>query len=200
MPSLSTTPAARIVQVQLSFAANAGAGVSEYTLGPPLTLAICVPDTVHWIEYHGSLTVTGSLKLTASVADGATLLAPEPGVVATTDGVTSTGGVPSTEKLTSSMARPSSLPETFRSTQRIQIAADGARLSPVIDAAIAVRFAAALPSSLPATAEVLGELKSRVLTSIHVAAASLSEVAFVLYWKSSRSARPAAPRRHCSPV
>ena len=58
---MSTTPAARIVQVQVSFAANAGAGVSVYALGPPVTTAVCVPDVVHWIVNHGSLTVTALL-------------------------------------------------------------------------------------------------------------------------------------------
>jgi hypothetical protein len=191
--------AATIVQVQLSFAANAVDGVSVNVLGPPLTVAMCEPEFEHWIAYHAPVVSTGSLKVIASIAASATLAAFDAGVVEATVGGTSTGGVPSTAKLASSMARPSSELGTSRSVQRTQIVADGARLRPVIDAEIAVRFALALPFSGPAAAAVLGELKSSALTSTHVAAVSPTDVALRLYWKSRRSvlvlARGAIARR-----
>src|SRR6185295_17900082 len=64
----------------------------------------------------------------------------------------------------------------------------------------AVRLAARLPSSAPVLPVVFGAVKSRLLKSVQVPVTAVIVLAFVLYWKSSRSTRPVAPRRHCSPV
>ena len=63
---------------------------------------------------------------------------------------------------------------------------------------IVVLLAAKLPSNAPTVPVVTGEEKSNELTSIQVPL--LIAVAFVLYWKSNRSALPVAPNLHCSPV
>ena len=95
------------------------------------------------------------------------------------------------------MARPSSAPEPSASFQRRQKLAPLAMFSPLRVAASAVRLPPALPSLAPVVA-VLGVAKSSALTSVQVPV--VSDVASRLYWKSSWSARPAVPRRHCSPV
>src|SRR5262245_19204661 len=67
----------------------------------------------------------------------------------------------------SSTAKPSSAPDASRSVQRMKKVAPAAMLSPVIDALMVVRFAAALPSSAPAV-EVLGLEKSSESRSVYV--------------------------------
>ena len=59
-------------------------------------------------------------------------------------------------------------------------------------------LASAFPSRAPTVPVVVGEEKSSESTSFQVPVDKL--VASVLYWKSSRSALPVVPRRHCSPV
>ena len=71
-------------------------------------------------------------------------------------------------------------------------------LSDVIDAETAVRFGATFPSSAPAAPVVVGLEKSSESTPVHVPVVRLD--ASRLYSKSSRSARPVVPRRHCSPT
>src|SRR5262249_35842948 len=103
----------------------------------------------------------------------------------------------------SSTPRPSSAvpgPPRSKSGQRIRNVAPGAMLTGVIVKLRAVRFAARFPFSAPEAPVVIGLLKSSELTSVQVPVVRL--VAFVLYWKSRRSAAtvPVAPFRDCSPV
>ena len=108
-------------------------------------------------------------------------------------------GVAFVRKVLSSTAKPSSAPDALKSSQRIKNVAPLGILNPVIVALIAVRFAAALPSSAPTVPVVTGLEKSSASTSVHVPVVRV--VALVLYWKSSRSGpRPEVPKRHCSPV
>ncbi len=97
-----------------------------------------------------------------------------------------------------STARPSSEPAALRSVQRIQKVAPAGMLRAVIAPEMAVRLAVALPSSAPVVGPVTGAVKSSASASTQVPVVRL--VAFRLYWKSRRSTRASAPRRHCSPV
>jgi hypothetical protein len=109
-------------------------------------------------------------------------------------GVTPAPGV----RQKSSTPNPSSAPAALKSFQRIQNVVPLAIACPVIVNVTAKRFAGKLPSNAPTVPAELGALKSSWSTSVHVPVVRL--VASVLYWKSSRSVRPVAPSRHCSPV
>ena len=114
-------------------------------------------------------------------ANATSLIASAPGLGAADCGVI--------EK--SSIASPSSAPDAFKSLKRIQTVCPAAIERPVIVEEIAVRFAAALPSSAPAAAAApIGPVKSSALTSVQVPVVRL--VASKLIWKSSRSVRVAA--------
>src|SRR5687767_15794301 len=74
------------VTVQLSLDAKSFAGSREKLVGPPLAVAACAPDVAHEIEYHESVTLTGSLKVIAMLPSRATPVAPLDGEVDATDG------------------------------------------------------------------------------------------------------------------
>src|SRR5688500_10418922 len=74
------------VIVQLSLDAKSFAGSREKLVGPPLAVAACAPDVAHEIEYHESVTLTGSLKVIVTFASRATPVAPLDGEVDATDG------------------------------------------------------------------------------------------------------------------
>src|SRR3712207_5933452 len=86
MTSTSLTPASSIVTVHDSFEAKSESGSSVYVVGPPLTVAVCVPDAAHEIVCHAPLTVTGSLKAMLMLLFAATSDAPFAGVVDATVG------------------------------------------------------------------------------------------------------------------
>ena len=117
-----------------------------------------------------------------------------------TAGAASGGNSPLAVIETSSIARPSSLLAMLKSVQRIQIVAPFGTDSPESVELTALRLPAALPSSAPAVAARLGLLKSSASTWVQVPV--VSDVASVLYWKSSRSAAPplVTPAPHKTPL
>src|SRR5262249_57222463 len=111
--------------------------------GPPLTVAVCGPLEAHESVNQVPLTFTGSLNVTVILLLRGTFVAPFAGTVLETDGGCSVEeGV--SEK--SSTARPSSEPDTLRSSQRIQKVAPGEIFRPVMVAESIVRSEVALPS------------------------------------------------------
>src|SRR4051812_49351992 len=87
--SVSRTFAPVSVTVQMSVPTKSLVGSSVQVVGPPLTVAACVPLTVHEIVNHGSVTFTGSEKVMEIEAPSSTFAAPSAGVVDVTVGATS---------------------------------------------------------------------------------------------------------------
>jgi hypothetical protein len=77
------------VTVQVSFGAKSASGLSRKLVPSPVTTAECDPLVVHEIEYHGSVTVTGSLKVMPMFASNATPVASAAGVWLVTAGARS---------------------------------------------------------------------------------------------------------------
>ena len=75
--------------VQLSPATKSVVGLSVKVVGPPLDALACAPLEEHEIVAHGSVTFTGSLKVTETFASTETPVAPESGEVAVTFGALS---------------------------------------------------------------------------------------------------------------
>ncbi len=78
-----------MVTVQSSLAVKSESGLSVYVVGPPLTVAVCVPEVAQEMVYHAPLTVTASLKVTVMLASTATPVALSAGEVEVTDGIAS---------------------------------------------------------------------------------------------------------------
>jgi hypothetical protein len=150
---------------------------------PLLTLSVAPSSTVNWSASTLAVTVTvcGLRTLTVSLAEvgvcvAATHVAPSTDIshvafafqlpVAALRNFRLEAANPGV-RLKSSTASPSSAPEASRSVQRITKVAPFAILSPVMVLLIAVRLAAAFPSSAPAAAAVLmGLVKSNALASV----------------------------------
>ena len=109
-----------------------------------------------------------------------------------------TAGPAAAVMVKSSTARPSSAPLALKSVQRIQIVAPLVSDRPVRLLLSAWKLPAALPSRGPADPALDGVPKSSASTSTQVP--SVNEVAFRLYWKSSRSVRLTVPSRQNSPT
>ena len=87
--SWSVTLAATIVSVHASPGTNSLVGSSVKLVGPPLALAVRVPETLQASVNHAPLTFTGSLKVTVRLAPGGTSVAPSAGYVEVTSGAAS---------------------------------------------------------------------------------------------------------------
>ena len=83
------TLAALIVSVQVSPPTKSVVGSREKVVGPPLTVAVFAPLTLQFSVNHGSVTLTGSLKVTVTSLFKATSVAPSAGVVLLTVGAAS---------------------------------------------------------------------------------------------------------------
>ena len=107
--SWSVTCEATTVTVHDSLLAKFVSGSMVKPTGPPVTVAVWAPLELHAIVYQPSVTVTGSLKLTVTLAPTPTFESPSDGVVLCTVGASSVGfDVPVTAM--SSMPTHSSLP------------------------------------------------------------------------------------------
>src|SRR5262245_51700838 len=116
----------------------------------------------------------------------ATLVAEFAGVVLMTEGAFSPGGMPLAVTDKSSIANPWSLPESSGSCHRSQISWPAFTVT-VSVAAMAVRLAAALPSSAPAVADAIGPVKLSGWKVVHpvdgVLAPVITPVLATWYWK-----------------
>src|SRR5205085_1072951 len=102
-------------------------------------------------------------------------------------------------KLKSSIARPSSLPPSSGSCQRITRVCPGAQVTPPTVAETCAWFAASLPLRLMLDPPVFGAVKFKPDALTNVALPSAMLAAPTAYEKLSVLAA-AVPRRHCSPV
>src|SRR4029077_4796267 len=89
IPSLSVTPEARIVTVQVSPGVKSPVGSIVNELSPALVTPACAPLTPQAIVNQLAAVVTASLKLTVMFALVVTLDAPFEGDVEVTDGAES---------------------------------------------------------------------------------------------------------------
>src|SRR3954451_12359565 len=89
IPSLSETPEARIVTVQVSPGVKSTAGSSVNDVRPEPAVAPCEPLESQTIVNQLAAVVTGSLKLTVMFAFAVTAAAPFAGVVEVTEGAVS---------------------------------------------------------------------------------------------------------------
>src|SRR5262245_37517009 len=102
--------AATIVTLQFSLGAKSDPGSSVNVVGPPVTVAECVPEVAHEIVNQEPLMLTGSLKVTEMFALTDTSTAPFVGIVVCTPGAWSLDDAV-TEM--SSIPTHSSLPTAF---------------------------------------------------------------------------------------
>ena len=131
-------------------------------VGPPVAVAPLVSLVAQVRVNHGSVTFTASLNVTLRLASFGSV-APFAGTVAVTDGAVSTTGTSNVGVIEkSSTASPSSELVALKSVQRIQNEAPLGMLNPESVLAMAVRLAAALPSSAPAVPAATGLEKSRL--------------------------------------
>src|SRR3954447_3184911 len=89
IPSLSETPEARIVTVQVSPGAKSTAGSIVNDVRPEPAVAPCEPLESHTTVNQLAAVVTGSLKSTVMLAFAVTATAPFAGVVEVTNGAVS---------------------------------------------------------------------------------------------------------------
>ena len=89
IPSLSVTPEARIVTVQVSPGVKSPVGSIVNELSPALVTPACEPLAPQEIVNQLAAVVTASLKLTVMFALAVTLVAPFEGDVEVTDGAES---------------------------------------------------------------------------------------------------------------
>src|SRR6185503_6037054 len=103
--SWSETFAAMTVTVHCSLDAKFVVGSSVNVVPSPEAVAAWTPLVAQLIEYHGSVTVTGSLKVIETFASRATFVAPARGEVADTEGA----GSPTMQALSAAQPRPSTV-------------------------------------------------------------------------------------------
>src|SRR5262245_6912424 len=81
--------AATMVTVQCSPGVKATAGWSVKVMGPPITVATCVPLSTQSSVNQAPLTVTASLNVTVTSVLAGTFVAPSAGMVLETNGAAS---------------------------------------------------------------------------------------------------------------